>query len=135
MKYQFSLPVVLALVVCAGESGAEAAKPIPVTKLARTDKVDFEKEALPLFNASCLACHNKTKPKGGLILETPADIRKGGDGGAAVMPGKPAESLLLKAASHSGGDDIDPMPPPGNKANAKDLTGEQLGLLSLWIEQ
>jgi WD40 repeat protein len=123
------------IVVSAGAAVAGDAQPIAIAKPTRTDKVDFEKEILPLFNASCLACHNKTKPKGGLVLETPADIKKGGDSGPVVADGKPAESLLLKAAAHSGGDDVDPMPPPGNKANAKDLTPEQLGLLSLWIEQ
>src|SRR4051794_3174631 len=91
----------LGLVFAAASARAEAAKPIAISKPDRTDKVDFEKEVLPLFNTSCLACHNKSKPKGGLVLETPADIRKGGDGGAAVAPGKPAESLLLKAAAHS----------------------------------
>lgn len=135
MKYLLNCIVVLAVLVFSRASWAEEATPLAVAKPVRSDKVDFEKEILPLFNASCLACHNKTKPKGGLVLETPADIRKGGDGGPAVVPGKPADSVLLKAAAHAGGDDVEPMPPPGNKANAKDLTSEQLGLLSLWIEQ
>src|SRR3954453_18830709 len=119
MAYPSFRALSLVLALAAPSTMAEDAKPIAIAKPSRTDKVDFEKEILPLFNASCLACHNKTKPKGGLVLETPADIRKGGDGGAAVVPGKPAESHLLKAAAHSGGDDFAPMPPPGNKANAK----------------
>ena len=99
MKYSLACILLLTVVCCARGLSAEESKPIAVVKLDRADKIDFEKEILPLFNASCLACHNKTKPKGGLVLETPADIRKGGDGGAAVVPGKPAESLLLKAAA------------------------------------
>lgn len=116
-----------------GAPGAKA-KPIAVTKINRTSVVDFEKEILPLFNASCLACHNKTKPKAGLVLETPGDLRKGGENGPAVVAGKPAESLLIKAATH-GDANVEVMPPPNNKVNAPNLTSEQLGLVSLWIEQ
>src|SRR5215217_5969515 len=105
-------------------AGAKA-KPIPVAKLDRKTPVDFEKEVLPLLNASCLACHNKTKPKAGLVLETPADIRKGGDTGPAVVAGKPEESLLMKASAHASAD-VEPMPPPNNKVNAPNLTSAQL---------
>src|SRR5437588_315610 len=76
-------------------------KPIPVADVTRPAPVDFEKEILPVLKASCLACHNKAKPKAKLVLETPADIRKGGDSGPAVVPGHGADSLLLKAASHA----------------------------------
>lgn len=131
-----SLPIAL-LVILAGTSGSTVAadvKPIAVAKLERTDTVDFEKELLPVLTHSCLACHNKTKAKAGLVLETPADIRKGGDSGPAVVSGKPDESLLLRSSAHRDGD-VEPMPPPGNKVNASNLTSEQLGLMSLWISQ
>ena len=108
------------------------AKPIAVAKLDRSTPVDFEKEILPVLNSNCLACHNKTKAKADLVLETPADIRKGGENGPAVVAGKSGESLMLKAASHTG---EQVMPPPGNKVAASDLTPEQLGLIRLWIDQ
>ena len=106
---------------------------LPVAELKRKTPVDFEKEILPLLKNSCLACHNTTKAKGGLNLETPQLITKGGDTGSAVAPGKSAESLLFKAASH-----LDPeliMPPKDNKANAPNLAPDQLALVKLWIEQ
>ena len=119
---------------------AEDAKPdpvrstgLPIAELKRETPVDFEKEILPLLKNSCLACHNTTKAKGGLNLETPQLITKGGDTGPAVAPGKSAESLLFKAASH-----LDPeliMPPKDNKANAPNFSPDQLALLRLWIEQ
>lgn len=109
-----------------------AAKPIPVAKLDRSTPVDFEKEVLPALSANCLACHNKTKAKADLVLETPADILKGGENGPAVVPGKSAVSLILQAAAHQG---ETVMPPVGNKVAAVDLTGEQLGLIRLWIDQ
>src|SRR6185503_52784 len=76
-----------------------AASPAPAG-LRRETAVDFEKEILPFFKGSCLACHNTTKAKGGLNLETPQHILKGGDSGPGIVPGKSGESLIFKAAAH-----------------------------------
>jgi WD40 repeat protein len=115
--------------------GAEApsSKSIPIARVKHSGDVDFEKEILPILKNNCLACHNQTKPKGGLVLETPQTILKGGDTGPAVVRKKPAESLLLKAASHQDPELI--MPPPDNKVAAMPLKPEELGLISVWIGQ
>src|SRR5205085_6802621 len=94
-------------------------KSIPITKIKHTGPVDFEREVLPILKNNCLACHNQTKPKGGLVLETPQTILKGGDAGAAVVPKKPGESLILKAASQRDPELI--MPPPDNNVAAMPL--------------
>ena len=115
-------------------SAADAPAPtsLAVAELKRSTPVDFEKEILPVLSTNCLACHNRTKAKADLVLETPADILKGGESGPAVVPKKSDDSLLLKVAAHR----TDPvMPPKGNKVAAADLTPEQLGLLKLWIDQ
>src|SRR6266567_3086903 len=57
---------------------------IAVGYVAHPAPVDFQKEVLPIVASNCLACHNKTKAKAGLILETPADMLKGGDTGPAI---------------------------------------------------
>ncbi len=122
------------LVLSAATCAFAEEKPVPivVAPMARTTNVDFETEILPLFRASCLACHNRTTSKSDLILETPQTILKGGENGPAVVPGKPDESLLLISASHR----TKPlMPPRDNKAQAKDFTPEQLALIQLWISQ
>ena len=116
------------------ESAGRKNAPLTIATIKRSTPVDFEKDVLPALSTSCLACHNKTKAKAGLVLETPADIKKGGDDGPVVVPGKSAESLLLKASSHMAGVE-NPMPPPGNKVAAPDLKPEQLGLLKLWIDE
>jgi len=105
---------------------------LPVAKLTRSTKVDFEKEILPMLRANCLACHNTTKAKADLNLETPQLILKGGDSGPAVIPGKSSESLLFEVATHA----EDPvMPPKGNKSGAKNFSPSELALLKLWIDQ
>jgi WD40 repeat protein len=105
---------------------------IPIAQQKRVSAVDFEKEVLPILKQNCLACHNRTKAKGELTLETPADILKGGDSGPAVVPGRSEESLLLRLAAHQA---KPRMPPRDNKVAASDLTPDELGLLKLWIDQ
>lgn len=95
--------------------------------------VGFQKDILPMFQANCLPCHNQTRAKAGLNLETPAALLRGGDTGPGAVAGKPAESLVLKSAAHQVEDLV--MPPAGNKSNARDLTPQELGLLWRWIEQ
>ncbi len=109
------------------------AAPLPIADVERTQPVDFASEIYPALKQNCLACHNTTKAKANLNLESSALMQKGGDSGPALVPGKAAESLLLKSAAHLDEDLI--MPPPGNKANALALAPEQLGLLRLWIDQ
>jgi WD40 repeat protein len=94
--------------------------------------VDFGEEILPIFRSNCIACHNARDSKASLVLETPKSIRTGGDSGPAVDLSTPEKSLLLTAAAHR---DKPYMPPKNNKVGAEALTGEQLGLLRLWIAQ
>ena len=110
-----------------------AAAPIEIAPLTRTTPVDFEREVAPFLRDNCFSCHCKTTTKGGLNMETPELMLKGGDTGPALKQGHGAESLLLQAAAHQ--DDDLKMPPRDNKAKAKNLTPPQLALLRLWIDQ
>ncbi len=125
----------LSLALLAASSTAWAAKaPIAITEPSnRTTPVDFDREVRPFLSDNCLSCHCQTTTKGGLNLETPALMLKGGDTGPAIKPKAGADSLILQAAAHL--DDDLTMPPRDNKAKAKNLTPEQLGLLKAWIDQ
>ena len=109
-----------------------AGPPIAIETIQRAEPVNFEKEILPILQKNCLACHSASEKQGGLILEAAPGILKGGDTGAAAVPGKGLESLLLKVASHQ----AEPvMPPEGNDVAASNLTPKELGLFKLWIDQ
>ena len=93
------------------------------TRASADDKVDFEKQILPIFKAKCFKCHEKEhtddtgklkKPKGGLVLDTPEGIKKGGkeDGDKVVIAGKSAESTLVTSIALPESDDK-AMPPEG----------------------
>jgi WD40 repeat protein len=128
----FRFQILLVFVLIGGIVGSLEGG-IPIAQIERTMPVDFEKEILPVFNANCLACHNQTKSKAGLILETPKTILDGGDSGPSVLVGNPSESLLMQAAAHLDEDLV--MPPVGNSSNAQNLSSEELALLQLWILQ
>ncbi|MBA4067371.1 MAG: hypothetical protein C0501_27410 [Isosphaera sp.] len=73
---------------------AAAADPAPDAKGVEF----FETKIRPVLVAQCYECHSEksAKIKGGLLLDTRDGLLKGGDTGPAVVPGKPAESLLVK---------------------------------------
>ncbi len=66
----------------------------------------FEKEIRPLLHQHCYECHSTEmgKAKGGLVLDSRVGWEKGGDSGAAIVPGDPEASLLIRAVSYSDGD-------------------------------
>src|SRR5215210_2808137 len=63
----------------------------------------FEKKIRPVLANNCHGCHSSKlkSPMGGLVLDTKAGMLKGGDSGRAIVPGKPAESLLLRAMRYN----------------------------------
>ncbi len=74
----------------------------------------FESKIRPILVEHCYSCHSsetKNGPKAGLLVDSRAGLLRGGDSGPAVVPGKPTESLLLKALR--GDDEFAVMPPKG----------------------
>ena len=61
----------------------------------------FEKKIRPVLAAECYECHGGTKRKGGLALDSREGLRTGGESGAAIVPGKPEESLLIRSITHA----------------------------------
>ena len=108
------------------------AKGLQVEEINSEKAVDFQEEILPILRNNCLPCHNQTRAKADVVLETPQDILKGNDDGPLAVPGKPEESYLFQVSAHL---EEPEMPPLKNKVSAKSLTPRELGLLKLWIQQ
>lgn len=83
------------------------------------------KPALRVLRDQCLGCHKPGKAKGGLLLTTRDKILTGGDNGAALVPGKAAESLLYKQLL----EDADPHMPPKKQLPATDIAA-----VKAWID-
>ena len=90
----------------------------------------FEKKVRPLLVSKCYECHsaNSSKIKGGLLLDSQEGLLRGGDSGAAIVPGEPEKSLLLKAIQQP--DDEQRMPP----APQGRLSAEQIKDLTAWVK-
>jgi len=84
----------------------------------------FEKEIRPLLVTRCQSCHGEKKSQGGLRLTSRAGMVQGGVGGAAIVPGKPEQSLLIKAVEYHS---VLKMPPDGK------LSAPQIERLKRWI--
>jgi len=99
---------------------------------ANAAPIDYDQQVYPFLKDNCIACHNKTTTKGGLNMETPALMIKGGESDKGLIAGKGADSIIFQAAAHTWDSE---MPPKGNKVGAVNLTTQQLDLLKQWIDQ
>lgn len=100
--------------------------PVPPT-FAQSDNSEqfFESQIRPLLIEKCLECHNAEKQSGGLRLDSRDHILKGGESGAAMIPGDPAASRLIQAIRYDGDLQMPPETPLGD---------DQKKLLTHWIE-
>jgi len=87
----------------------------------------FESKVRPLLAERCIECHGEKKQKGGLRLDSKSGWQKGGESGAALVPGKPEASLLIKSVSYV---DKDLQMPP-----KKQLAPEEVEVLREWVKQ
>src|SRR5438105_14341692 len=91
-------------------------------------QVEFIKDIQPIFAEHCLACHGPKKQEAEFRLDARDIALKGGELGPAIVPGKSAESLLIRFVA--GVDPEKVMPKKGER-----LTPDQIALLRAWIDQ
>jgi hypothetical protein len=84
----------------------------------------YETDIEPLLQAKCLRCHGGKARKAALDLRTHTGILKGGESGPAIVPGKPADSLLFEKVR-------DGVMPPNEKNR---LSEAEVATIRRWIE-
>ena len=96
---------------------------------ARADEHDdlFEAKIRPVLVGTCFRCHGDAKMSAGLRIDSREMLLKGGEAGPAIVPGKPEESLLIKAIQRQA--DVSAMPPEKDKA----LRADQVAAFVEWI--
>jgi hypothetical protein len=105
---------------------ASALAGLAVSARATDADQHFTDKVWPLLESRCVSCHGPDKVKGGLRLDSRDAILKAGDSRErAVVPGRPADSLLLHAVMHS---KKDLEMPPKEK-----LTTNDIAVLERWI--
>src|SRR4029079_19622270 len=97
------------------------------------EKVRFNQHVRPILSGNCFYCHGPDpKHRDASLRLDQRDAATADLGGyAAIVPGKPDESALIKRVSST--DPDEQMPPPASKK--PHLTEEQIGILRRWIEQ
>lgn len=96
---------------------------IVATTVLAEDELSFEENVRPVLKAYCFDCHDGSeKTAGELDLRLKRFAAKGGDSGPALIPLKPAESLMIVRMKTG-------EMPPGEKK----VPAEQIELIERWI--
>ncbi len=122
---RYFVPSLMAIVLlCSGASGAE--------------KIDFNRDIRQILSNNCFRCHgpDEAERKGGaegaegLRLDTAAGAARDLGDYAAIVPGNPEASELLKRITTT---DPDLVMPPGKES--KKLSPEEVALVEQWIRE
>ncbi|MCA8993140.1 MAG: hypothetical protein KDA88_14215 [Planctomycetaceae bacterium] len=93
----------------------------------RAADVDYVRDVQPIFKKYCTGCHNDAEPEGKVSLESFKSLQQGNPDGPNVLPGDPANSLLVRLIR---GQDEPQMPPEDEERP----TDKELALIEAWIE-
>jgi WD40 repeat protein len=91
--------------------------------------VSFIKDVAPILKENCFACHDAKKRKGKLDMTTYQGLRKGGTKDDPIVPGSPADSLLIDLITARDGTRM----PPRDAGDP--LNPARAAVISRWIEQ
>ncbi|MGA0133751.1 MAG: PSD1 and planctomycete cytochrome C domain-containing protein [Opitutales bacterium] len=85
-------------------------------------------KALGILDRRCFECHSHSagKNKGGLVMDAPQGLSVGGESGAALVAGKPEDSLFIERILSTDKDEM--MPPKGER-----LTEEEVSTVKAWV--
>lgn len=93
---------------------------------AHAEAPSFARDVAPIFASNCAACHAAKTKMGALELETFEGLKAGGQHGAAILPGKSAESLLYQRITG----EKQPLMPLGGKK----LADGEIQAIKDWID-
>jgi hypothetical protein len=116
------LPLLILCVLCASAANLSAAD----------TKLNFSRDIHPILTENCFTCHGPDEKarKAKLRLDMAEGAFKKHDGKAAIVPGRPEQSELVRRILTTDPDDH--MPPPDS---GKKLTARQIDLLQQWIKE
>ena len=80
----------------------------------------------PMLRSTCAECHNDKRAEGGLRTLTREALLSGGDSGPALVPGRPDESLIVRAIRRHD-DDVSAMPPD------ETLAADLVAAVETWV--
>ena len=101
---------------------------LEVVQATGKETMSFAVDVAPLLAQNCNGCHvNAQRASGNFNMTTFARMLRGGDSGAPLVPGKPAESLIVQRLKGEGGQRMPQRRPP--------LSDEAIARIEKWIEE
>jgi hypothetical protein len=100
--------------------------------LALGQEVNFARDVLPILSENCFHCHgpDASKRSAGLRLDTKDGAFRTKNGVTTIVPGKSAESEIIRRMLSADADEV--MPPPDSN---RKLTAKQIATLKTWVDQ
>lgn len=98
-------------------------------KVLLTDAIIYRDMVQPILEAKCMSCHNSKKAKGQLVMETEAELLKGGKDGK-LWDTTAADFGLMLSRIHLPMEAKKHMPPTGKPQ----LTEQEIQILDFWIK-
>ena len=89
--------------------------------------VSFSKDIFPVLDSNCLACHGEGLQLSKLDLRTREGALRGGEHGAAIVPGNAEQSRLFRLISG--------LEKPAMPLDSPSLAPEEIARIKAWIEQ
>lgn len=101
----------------------DAAMPIPLEQVP--EKLDFQRDVMPIFATSCIDCHGPKRQRAGLRVDRRDDFYAPGDKKPLIVPGHADASRLIDIVSGQVND--------MKSAEAHLLPPRDISLIKSWI--
>ncbi len=111
------------------ENGAHGDTPGSSEPAKAATRVTEREVMATILGAKCLSCHGRRRQEANLDLRTRESLLRGGKSGPAIVPGDPANSLLVRRIVTG------EMPPPElqEEFSVRGLTSDELEKLRSWL--
>lgn len=122
-------PIAIALAFAGLAAAAFLWHPGPVSAGVDPASAEFYTTNVePILKANCYRCHGGGQNhRGGLKMDTRANLMHGGKDGAVLTPGHPEQSRLITLIRHEG-PAADPMPPKSKISDA------DIATITAWVK-
>ena len=98
-----------------------------VASLSAAEKApDYEQAVAPILQKYCAGCHNADDFEGQFSVESFDAVQKGGEHGAAVLPGDASSSRMIRFVTGA----AEPRMPPEDKPQP---TADEVAVLKAWV--
>jgi len=99
-----------------------------MSSISAADKApDYQEEVAPILQKYCAGCHNADDFEGKFSVESFDAVQKGGEHGAAVLPGDASSSRMIRFITGA----AEPRMPPEDKPQP---TADEVAVLKTWVE-